>query len=658
MCGLAGFLTTRLKPADELAAMARCMTAPLAHRGPDDHGTWCDAADGVSLGFRRLAIVDLSQEGHQPMQSASARYVVVFNGEIYNFPDLRAELETRGHRFRGHSDTEVLLAAVDEWGVGGAVRRFNGMFAIALWDRGEKRLHLVRDRAGEKPLYFGWLTSEVFAFGSELKALQAHEAFESRVDRSSVALYLRFGYVPAPYSIFERIQKVLPGEIVTVDTRRAAVSHETYWSLRDAAAAEPIQAGDENEVVSQLDALLADSVKRRMLADVPLGAFLSGGIDSSLIVALMQRQSASAVRTFTIGFADASYDEAPYAAAVARHLRTDHTEVYVTPRDAMDVIPELPWIFDEPFSDSSQIPTFLVARIARKHVTVALSGDGGDELFGGYSRYVRGVRVWRSLTSTPRMVRRGVAGMLGLLPQRRWDSLLSGETRASRFLLARGLTGDRVAKLRDLLREERPAAVCLDMVTHWRRADALAGSRETPRTPFSDPVIDRDFAEISMYLDAMTYLPDDILVKLDRATMAVSLEGRVPLLDHRVIEFAWRLPQRFKLRGNVGKWILRRLLSQYVPAGLFERPKHGFGVPIDLWLRHELRDWAESLLDPRRLRDSGIFEPADVTRRWKQHVAGLYNWKPLLWDILMLQSWYDRQRQAAPLSDSSCVVAS
>jgi asparagine synthase (glutamine-hydrolysing) len=619
------------------------MTAPITHRGPDDEGVWCDAAAGVVLGFRRLSIVDLSQEGHQPMRSASGRYVIVFNGEIYNFPDLRAELEGKGHRFRGHSDTEVLLAAVDEWGLEDAVTRFNGMFAFALWDRAEKRMHLGRDRAGEKPLYYGWLDAHTFAFASELKALKAHPAFDANIDRSAVALYLRFGYVPAPSSIFENIRKVQPGEIVTVDVALGTTSARPYWRLAESLQAAPLDVRNPADAVAQLDALLGDAVKRRMLADVPLGAFLSGGIDSSVVVALMQSQSTAPVRTFTIGFSDATYDEAPFAREVARHLGTNHTEVYVTPQDARDVIPELPRMYDEPFSDSSQIPTFLVAQIARRDVTVALSGDGGDELFAGYSRYVRGRRVWNSLSRMPRIMRRAAASMIDVLATDTWDSVLSGENAFSRFLLARGITADRMAKTRDLLRETDPAAVCEDMVTHWRSADRLAGIATRPQTPFrSGAAENREFVELSMYLDAITYLPDDLLVKLDRATMAVSLEGRVPFLDHRVIEFAWRLPLDLKLRNATGKWIVRQVLSKYVPPALFERPKQGFGVPIDFWLRDELRDWAASLLDERRLRDAGFFDARLVTRKWKQHQAGIANWKPQLWDILMFQAWYEQ----------------
>jgi len=600
------------------------------------------------------------------MHSACARYVIIFNGEIYNFRALRAELEASGHRFRGHSDTEVLLGAVSEWGVRGAVERFNGMFAIVLWDRLERTLHLVRDRAGEKPLYYA-RQGDLLLFGSELKALRAHPAFRAEVDRDALALFLRHGYVPTPYTIYQGVSKLPPATILSLPAGRAGwrdVVPVEYWSARKAAeygVANPFS-GTAREAVDQLDALLLDAVKLRMEADVPLGAFLSGGIDSSLIVALMQAQTSRSVRTFTIGFAEARYNEAPRAAAiahhlgtehtelyvttnVARHLGTEHTELFVTSSDTLADIPRLPAIYDVPFADPSPIPPFLVSQLTRRHVTVSLSGDGGDELFGGYRRYRVGPALWTAMQHLPLGARRGLAALLAGLHQAAWfpDSTLRGWTGK------RTLRG-RVGQAADILRTDSPAALCHYLMSYWKNPlDVVPGAREAA-TPFTDPShwVAFDARRQMMYLDLITYLPDDILVKLDRASMAVSLESRVPLLDHRVIEFAWQLPSSLKMVRGRGKWVLRKLLARYLPKALTNRVKKGFDVPLAAWLRGPLRDWAEALLDEGRLHREGMLRPEPIRRKWLQHLRGDANWNVDLWTVLMFQGWLEAAQTSSP----------
>jgi asparagine synthase (glutamine-hydrolysing) len=629
------------------------MTRAIAHRGPDDAGAWLDADAGVALGHRRLSILELSPLGHQPMHSADGRYVIVFNGEIYNHHALREQLRARGHAFRGQSDTEVLLAAVVEWGLHDALERLNGMFAFALWDRRERRLHMARDRAGEKPLYYGWMGG-VLLFGSELKALRAHPAFRGEVDRGALALFLRHNYVPTPWSIYHGVRKLPPATYVTftADAEGEQPEPRAYWSLREVVergAAEPF-GGTPDEAVQELHTLLYDAVRLRMEADVPLGAFLSGGIDSTTVVALMQAQSRTPVRTFTIGFEEAGYNEAVHARAVAAHLGTDHTELYVTPAEAMAVIPRLPVLYDEPFSDSSQVPTFLVAQLARKHVTVALSGDAGDELFAGYDRYRITTDTWRKISRVPAPARRGAAAAITRLSPNGWNRLLGPLYGRLPSRLRQRTAGVRIYQIAELLRFDEPVQVYQRMVSHWRECgDVVIGASE-PRTPLSNR---REWADVPdflaqmMYLDARMYLPDDILVKVDRASMGVALESRVPLLDPRVIEFAWQLPATVKVRNGEGKWPLRQVLHQYVPRDLMDRPKMGFGVPIDSWLRGPLRDWAESLLDERRLREEGFFRPEPIRQRWAEHLSGEYDRHYDLWDVLMFQAWLDENDSAS-----------
>ena len=650
MCGIAGiYRPGGLERAD--GAHAAAMARALAHRGPDDEGVWTDAEAGVALAHRRLSILDLSPLGRQPMESGCGRWVISYNGEVYNHADLRRELEARGRTFRGRSDTEALVEAVAEWGVRGALERCNGMFALAAWDRRERVLWLARDRAGEKPLFYGW-TGGVFLFGSELKALAAHPAFRGEVDPDALALFLRHKCVPAPRSIYRGIAKLPAGSLLAV-RGAGEVRPEPYWDAAEkaeAAARDPFRGG-EREALEALDALLRDAVRIRMEADVPLGAFLSGGVDSSLVVALMQAQSARPVRTFTIGFHEARYDEAVHARAVARHLGTDHTELYVSPGDALGVIPRLPEIYDEPFADASQLPTVLLAALARRHVTVALSGDGGDELFGGYDHYRWAHRAWRSMSWLPRPARAGVARALAAVPAAAWDRLLAAGGPARRS--GRRTLGERVHQLAEVL-PSRGARELFDwLVTDWRDGAAAAVRGASPAADRRDagpwPRL-RDPRERMMFADFARTLADDMLVKVDRATMAVSLEGRMPLLDPRVAELAWRLPVGLKMRGREGKRPLRRLLYRYVPRALVDRPKMGFCAPVDEWLRGPLRDWAEALLDERRLRSEGFLDPAPVRRRWREHLSGERDRRFDLWSVLMFQAWLEAARRPAPSS--------
>lgn len=643
MCGIVGYWDKRGAETTVVEQMA----LQIQHRGPDGAGVWLNKAGDLAMAHRRLAIIDLSPAGHQPMNSPCDRYTLVFNGEIYNHPELRIELEQEGGHFdwRGHSDTETLLAALRHWGLEKTLQRINGMFAFALWDSEEQALFLARDRMGEKPLYYG-NNNGCFFFSSELKSFTTHPHWQAEIDRNAMSLYMRHNYVPAPWSIYQGMNKLAPAHYIVIREAGLQVSEpRCYWNLAEVVEQGKTQrtGGDSASLVDDLDTLLRDAVHSRMAADVPLGAFLSGGFDSTMVAALMQSQSHQPVKTFTIGFNEQGYNEAVHAKAVARHLGTDHTELYVTPEEAMAVIPQLPTIWDEPFADSSQIPTLLVSELARKHVTVSLSGDGGDELFCGYNRYTQGYQIWHKLQMLPLPIRRLIGTMMQVFPGAPVEYLLN-------FLPKRlqiPHLADRLPKLADVVKEASGESYYHRLVSHWKTPDQLVLGATEPKTLFNYPEqlpALADFRERMMYLDTLTYLPDDILTKVDRASMAVSLEARVPLLDHRVAEFAWKVPMSLKYKNGKGKWLLREVLYRYVPRELMERPKMGFGVPIDHWLQVPLYDWAESLLDEGRLKNEGFFDPEPIRQMWQEHASGKRRWHYYLWDVLMFQAWLESQK--------------
>ena len=659
MCGLAGILTAEHRTDEELTRHARGMGASIVHRGPDDEGIWTDAEAGVALAFRRLAIVDLSQEGHQPMRSASGRYMMVFNGEVYNYVELGRELEAKGYRFRGHSDTEIMLAAFETWGIEAAVQRFVGMFAIALWDRRERTLHLMRDRLGIKPVFVYWKNGTLL-FGSELKTLFAHPELEPEIDRSALASYLRYLYVPAPMSILRGVWKLEAGHILTVrDARTRPPASRAFWSVEEVAARgrNSQLAVSDAEMLEQLHALLKDAVALRMRADVPVGAFLSGGIDSSLVVALMQACTSRAVRTFTIGFDEPEWNEAPYAERIAQHLGTNHTSVTLTAQDALALVPTLPHMFDEPLADPSQIPTYLVSQIARRDVTVALSGDGGDELFAGYNRYTQGQSTIRRAQRIPLALRRSLASALQSRSPEAWDSTMS---RLGRVLPAAGrvrLAGDKLYKLADLLKRDGESEMYRSLLSQWHDpSHVLVDSFEQPDVVGRVMSNEQNLSLLDrmMLSDQLGYLPDDLLAKVDRASMAVSLEVRVPILDHRVVEYSWRVPDHSRVRNGESKWPLRQLLSQYVPNEMFDRPKMGFSVPVQQWLRGPLRDWADDLLAPAALRRGGVFDVDAVVSGWSAVRAGRSRAGMALWSVLVFQAWqehwFDSMKRAPELA--------
>lgn len=656
MCGLTGYWCITGHSTESAEAIVGVMARQITHRGPDDQGVWTDANAGIALAHRRLSILDLSPQGHQPMVSPCGRYVIAFNGEVYNFAALREELEKTGlaPAWRGHSDTEVMLAAIAAWGLEAALKKFVGMFTFALWDRETHTLSLARDRLGEKPLYYGW-QGETLLFGSELKALKAHPAFRAEIDRDALTLLLRHNAIPAPYSIYQGIHKLPPGTYWQCTLScgpflaREQGALKKYWSAQSVAEAgqRNLFRGNDANAIRELERLLSQAVGGQMVADVPLGAFLSGGIDSTTIVALMQAQSRRPVKTFTIGFHEAGYNEAEHARTVARHLGTEHTELYVTSQDAMDVIPNLSAIYDEPFADSSQIPTCLVSRLARQHVTVSLSGDGGDELFGGYNRYFWARDVWRKLGWMPRPLRAALAGVLTALPPAAWNTAFHQVERWLPARLRYATPGDKLHKAAEILAVRSPEEIYLGLVSHWKTPAQLVPGSHEPLTLLTEPGKQADLPDFEhrmMYLDTVTYLPDDILTKVDRAAMSVSLETRVPLLDHRVVEFAWRLPLNMKIRHGQGKWLLRQVLDRHVPQALMDRPKMGFGVPIDHWLRGPLKSWAAALIEPARLTREAIFDPVPIQQKWLEHQAGARNWSYYLWDVLMFQQWQESQK--------------
>ena len=668
MCGITGFIDKRAVGRQRRLEIASQMAASLIHRGPDDGGVWAEESASVAFGFRRLAILDLSPAGHQPMHSPCRRYTIVFNGEVYNHAELRKQLETSGHRFRGSSDTEVILAAISDWGVRGAVSRFVGMFAIALWDGREQQFYLVRDRLGIKPLYYGW-SGQVFLFASELKAFHAHPDFRAEVSRPCVSLLHRFGYIPEPYAIYVGVHKLSPGYILQLSAKEdnfGAEQLHCYWSAKEIARNNESrlrQERTEEDVAGELESLLMDAVSTRMIADVPLGAFLSGGIDSSLVVSLMQAASTRPVKTFTVGFEEDDFNEANYAREVAAHLGTDHTELYVTPREAQAVVPKLPEMFDEPFSDSSQIPTYLVSELARRAVTVCLSGDGGDELFGGYQRYVLGDQAWSRFGRLPSTMKKGMSRALRLLSSDRWDwlyqqvePLIAKRNRIS-------FMGRKAHKLAKMLAAEQPELFYCLLVSQWQDPGEVVPNVTELKTAFDrfqDGNSAASYRERIMLLDLITYLPGDILTKVDRASMSVGLEARVPLLDHRVVEFALRLPESFKIQRGQGKFILRRILDRHVPRNLVERPKMGFGVPIGKWLRGPLRDWAETLLSEREMRQDGFLNPKPIRALWSAHLTGRFDWSDRLWTVLSFQAWNSKWKHGfrSPRPDVQSALAS
>ncbi len=655
MCGLTGFWDPRgAADAEALAGIVSDMAQALVHRGPDDQGVWIDRGEGIALGHRRLSVIDVSDRGHQPMHSGSGRFVLAYNGEIYNHRPLRRELEQLGHGFKGHSDTEVVVTAFDAWGVEDAIRRCLGMFAFACWDRQQRRLWLGRDRLGEKPLYYGWC-GDVFLFASELKALRKHPSWHAEIDRSALTLFMRHGYVPGPYSIYEKIYKLPPGCLLQMDTPGGGAAADfdpfpgeasakprrpfTYWDL-DTVVGEAASSPSlgPTEAVDELERLMRQSVARQLVADVPLGAFLSGGVDSSMVVALMQQESSAPVKTFSIGSDDVTYNEAEFAKQVAVHLGTDHTELYVDPADTLELIPDLPHIYDEPFADSSQLPTLIVSRLARKSVTVALSGDGGDELFGGYDRYRWSRRLWSLLRPIPRAARSGTGRVLTSIPLPAWQAVARPFVRGSRN------AGARVHRLAELLSVRSREELYRQIVSHWRRPRELVVNGAEPRYLLNDASLGREFGDYvshMMYTDAKTYLPDDILAKVDRASMSVSLEVRVPMLDPAIVAHAWRIQQNSRENTKQTKWPLRAILHKYVPRELVERPKKGFAVPVGDWLCDGLRDWAEDLLDPGRIRRDGFLNPAPIRDTWAQHLSGAADWQYPLWNVLMFQSWLE-----------------
>jgi asparagine synthase (glutamine-hydrolysing) len=638
MCGIAGFIGAA--SGGDIGATAEALAKSIAYRGPDDQGIWTDNECETALVHRRLSIIDLSAAGHQPMLSADGRYVISYNGEVYSFRPIADELAARGHKFRGHSDTEVILESFAVNGIEATLKRMIGMFAIALWDRRDRTLTLMRDRLGIKPLYWAKF-GNTFLFGSELKALRAHPGWTPRIDQSAVAAFMRHNYIPAPRTIYEGVHKLEPGTVLTLPWR-SEPNISRFWDARSVArdgSHNPVE-GSDAELTEQLESLLKDAVGRRMIADVPLGAFLSGGVDSSTVVALMQAAKSGTVKSFSIGFDFEGYNEAPHAAAVARHLQTDHSELTVTSKEALDVIPRLADFYDEPFADSSQIPTYLVSAMTRKYVTVALSGDGGDELFAGYNRYQLTQRFWRSLSLMPRAVRKGAAAALTAVRPDRWTQILS----ALPSRLRPPQAGDKVHKAAAVLRLDSADAVYRRLVSHWEPSEIMPQVAE-PRSILDDATVAKDFPDLlerMQFLDLVTYLPDDILTKVDRASMAVALEARVPLIDHRVVEFAWRLPENVKVRNGTSKWLLRQVLYRHVPSELIERPKMGFGIPLGEWLRGPLRDWAETLLNEQRLRQAGLLDAGMVRRYWADHLDGRRNWQYLIWDVLMLEAWRER----------------
>lgn len=647
MCGIAGYWDLKQRDsAEQLTAVVTAMRETLIHRGPDDANNWVDAEDGIAFGHRRLAILDLTSQGQQPMASNSQRYVIVFNGEIYNHAEIKQQLIAAGDAplWRGHSDTEIILAAFEAWGVKNALESFVGMFAIALWDKQEKLLYLMRDRMGEKPLYYGWV-KDYLVFGSELKSLKAHHAWQAEIDHDALGLMMRYNCIPAPYTIYKNIHKLQPGHYLVINQEQQIRDH-VYWDLKNIISqAEPHNFTDRQQAIDALEFKLLRAVKQQMVADVPLGAFLSGGIDSSTIVALMQAQSTQPVKTFTIGFDDVNYNEAEQAKAIATHLHTEHTELYLTAEQTRAIIPDLANFYDEPFADASQLPTYIVAKLTRQHVKVSLSGDGGDELFAGYNRYTWVPAIWNKISLLPKPARLAISKLLLTLAPATWDKLFAFLGPILPGAIKQRNPGDKIHKLARILNSPSEEVIYHKLISHWYGNEVLVASAQASNKLLIDLSKDisakRSFTESMMYIDSQRYLPDDILVKVDRAAMAVSLETRIPFLDHRVVEYAWSLPLDFKVYHGQNKWILRQILQRYVPNELVERPKMGFGVPIDSWLRGPLKEWAHDLLSNSMLAKHGLLNNTLIQQKWQEHLSGVRNWQYHLWDVLMFQTWYE-----------------
>lgn len=640
MCGLTGFYTPGAdKKRSDLHAIAMRMNDTLAHRGPDSHDIWQDPDVALVLAHRRLAILDLTPEGHQPMASESGRYMLAYNGEIYNYLALQKELEANGVKFRGRSDTEVILAAVENWGLNRSLQKINGMFALALWDRQEKTLHLLRDRMGKKPLYVGW-AGKALVFASELKAFHAYPDFKADLNRDTLASFMRYACMPAPHSIYKNVWQIPAGHRLSLNTQSLKPDEtlpalmEPFWdhsrALEEAKSKTP--AASESAMIDEFEELLSACVQDRMISDVPLGAFLSGGIDSSSVVALMQKTASRKVKTYSIGFEETGFNEAPHARKIADHLGTDHHELYLNPKDAMDVIPLLPEMYDEPFADISAIPTYLVSKFARNDVTVALSGDGGDEMLGGYNRHIEGPKIWNRMRMLPLPLRKTLAEMIGHVSPARWDGLMKNHPQF----------GTRIHKAASILTCTTQEDMYNRLLSHWDTPPVIQAAEVKTVLQDDKQPQNLEFAEKMMYWDALLYLPGDILTKVDRASMAVSLEARAPLLDRRIYDYAWSLPVNMKIRNGQGKYILRKVLERHVPRALFERPKQGFAMPVGSWLRGSLKDWTENLLDEKKLKSDGILNSAPVRTAWEDHLAGNGNHDTKLWSVLMFQAWKER----------------
>jgi asparagine synthase (glutamine-hydrolysing) len=655
MCGFVGIVQQVEQNYEQMQRNLRCMSDILAHRGPDGEGIWIDTEAGVGFGHRRLAVIDLSAAGHQPMISNSERYIISYNGEIYNFISIKKELDSAGSElsWRGHSDTEVILAAVEYWGIEKTLSKLVGMFAFSLWDKQQRILHLARDRMGEKPLYYG-MNNKVFFFGSQLKAFTQHPDWQAEINRDALGLFMQYGYIPAPYSIYKNIFKLPPGTFLSipVNTSESIANNipeaKQYWSYLDSIvmSSDEEYRGDENGAMSELERILTRSITDQMVADVPLGAFLSGGIDSSLITALMQANSTTPVKTFSIGFKEKKYNEAQHASAVAKHLGTEHHELYLSPEDTLSMVPNIADVYDEPFADPSQIPTILLSQLARQHVTVSLSGDGGDELFCGYSRYFTDSRRWASINRLPYPARKVLSSLLLTTPYQVFNVLLYW-TRLFRTPDGKkGSYASALIKLAEEMKFDHFGQFYDFRCSNWKHpTEIVLNSQPTDSMTRDLSMNSLNFSEQCRYMmsfDTQQYLPDDILVKVDRAAMSTSLETRVPLLDHRVIEFSNSLPLSMKVRNGDFKWLLKKLLYKYVPQSLVDRPKMGFGVPIGSWLRGPLTEWSQSMLNETRLKDEGYLNSALVSKKWRDHLSGRHNHQGSLWHVLMFQAWLEK----------------